>query len=198
MDKNKRAAVDAEIKALLANEDYDAAAEAVVRHFGGSILGMYNGVFHNEALAQDTFQFFSIQLWQALPSFKSESAVFTWVYTIARRCIGKVRRKVNLKEVALETQDRNNLVAKWTRTATAEWRNTATKDRFKEVCQDLDEHERTLVMLRIGEELSWKEIARIVSDDETLADPSKLRAASATLRKRFERVKTKLAKAMNQ
>lgn len=50
--------------------------------------------------------------------------------------------------------------------------------------------DRMLLVLRLDREMSWTEVARVLTDDAADADVSR---EAARLRKRFERVKAKLA-----
>lgn len=185
---------ETEISALLAVKDYDAAIDAILRLYGPRVFRMIVGVLRDEVAAQDTFQTFSIALWKSLPSFRGESRVYTWTYTIARRTIGKRLRRAESPEERLHTHQERQLAARWTRTATAEWRKTESRTKLDEMLHELDPDDRTLVMLRIGEALPWNEIATILSDDAL--DSDTLKKDSARLRKRFERVKTRLARAL--
>ncbi|MEO1269454.1 MAG: sigma-70 family RNA polymerase sigma factor, partial [Myxococcota bacterium] len=142
-------------------------------------------------------QHFSLQLWKSLPSFQGRSAFFTWAFTLARRSISRtLERPERRREDRLDTHQANNLPEHWSRTATAEWRRTANRNRFQKMCADLDPEERTLIMLRIDQELPWKEIAVVMHDDDDAPLEGKdLSHRAALLRKRFERIKNKLRQA---
>ena len=196
MDQQKKAAIDARIIEHLEAQAYEEAAEIAITEYGPGIFGMYMGVFHDEAAAQDAFQQFSVQLWQSLPSFQNRSAFFTWAFTIARRTISRSLNRPELRvEQRLPTLQERNLQARWARTSTAEWRNTATRNRFEAMCAELDPEERTLVMLRIDQEMSWKEIAVVIADDDEPLDGAAVTRSASALRKRFERIKNKMRKA---
>ncbi len=187
---------ETDITARLAAEDYDAAVEAILGLYGGRIFRMMVGILRDESAAQDTFQTFSIALWQSLPSFNGDSRVYTWTYTIARRTIGKRLSKAKSSVDRLHTDQELALAAKWTRTATAEWRKTESRAKLQELLDELDTDDRTLVMLRIGEAMPWDQVAAVLSDEDGVLDSDALKKEAARLRKRFERVKTRLQHAL--
>jgi len=199
MDKETKQRIDARIIAHIEAEEFEQAAEVAIAEYGPSIFGMFMGVFHNEATAQDVFQHFSLQLWKSLPSFQGRSRFYTWAFTIARRSMSRWFERRELRvEQRLGTLQEQNLQARWARTATAEWRNTASRERFETMCADLDPEERTLVMLRIDQEMSWKEIALVIADEDEqeALDRKELSKRAASLRKRFERIKNTMRKAL--
>lgn len=197
MDKETKRRIDARIVDHIEAGELNEAAEVAIAEYGPSIFGMFMGVFHDEANAQDAFQRFSLQLWKSLPSFQGRSQFYTWAFTIARRSMSRMFERPELRvEQRLGTLQERNLQARWTRTATAEWRNTESRDRFEEMCAALDPEERTLVMLRIGQEMSWKEIAAVTADEAEALDKKALSRRAASLRKRFERVKNTMREAM--
>lgn len=192
MNSGTEADVERQIEHHLDSGELDQAVEAILAAYGSRIFRMMMGVFQDEPTAQDVYQKFSIALWESLESFRGESTAYTWAYTLARRAIGQKLRRKGDRETRLKTDQKKQLAAKWTRTATAEWRKTESKDKFQEMVEDLDHDERTLVMLRIGEEMTWKEVAQVMHDGETPLAGSELSKESGRLRKKFQRVKNKL------
>lgn len=191
MDNTTSHKLDTRLMALLDAEQFDAATEIIIKEHGPWVFGMISGVFYDHATAHDVFQRFSIELWRSLPLFKRESAVSTWVFTLARRAISwQLRRPERRREERLETADACALPERRQRTMTEDWRKTEVKSRFRRLCEDLAPEDRTLVMLRIGQKMSWNTIADVVHDG-ALDDASRKRKAAA-LRKRFERIKNKM------
>lgn len=187
---------ETDITSLLADENYDEAVEAILALYGPRIFRMMVGVLRDESAAEDTFQHFSIVLWETLPNFRGESRVYTWTYTLARRSISRRLRKATSPEERLHTHQERELAARWTRTATAEWRKTESKNRLQDLLDDLPPEDRTLVMLRIAEALPWDEIAAIMAPEDEESEPATRTKEAARLRKRFERVKKRLQKAL--
>ncbi|MCB9633168.1 MAG: RNA polymerase sigma factor [Sandaracinus sp.] len=190
--------LDDEIRALLEAGEHERAAVLVLETHGPGIYRMFLGVFHDEAVAQDLYQRFSIEVWKSIGSFAGRSAVYTWAYVIARRTVTwHLRRPARKREQALATPHEHLLLVEHlSRSMTPAWRRTETKHRFQELCAGLPNDERMLVMLRIGERMDWKQIARVLDEEGALADDEALAREAARLRKRFERVKDKLRTAL--
>lgn len=78
------------------------------------------------------------------------------------------------------------------RTATATYKRTATKNRFRELRRQLAEGDQTILVLRLDRDFAWEEIARITLSLGREPSPEELRSESARLRKRFERAREEL------
>jgi len=64
---------------------------------------------------------------------------------------------------------------------------SSPQDRLARLRASLEPEERTLLILRLDREMSWNEVAEVLSVEGGPVD-------AAAVRKRFERVKDKLAK----
>jgi RNA polymerase sigma-70 factor (ECF subfamily) len=183
--------VDALVAGLLAERDYRSAAEAVMREYGPGIRGLLLTIFRrNGDAAEDAFSLFAENLWRHLPEFRGESSVRTWVYCVARNAAVTVtregwrrlgRRLDTIEAERLAEEVRTRSAVRLERQSTA---LTALRDAL-----DLDE--QTLLTLRLDERLPWDEIALIMSSGGDPLDP-------AAMRKRFERLKAKLAELARQ
>jgi RNA polymerase sigma-70 factor (ECF subfamily) len=177
--------VDAEVASLIAERDYRRAAETVMREFGPGIRGLLLTIFRrNPDAGDEAFSRFAEKLWRHIADFRGESSVRTWIYCMARnaavdvtregwRKLGRRLRTIEAEELAEEVRTRS--VARLEQQSSA---LAALRDAL-----DLDE--QTLLTLRLDERLPWDDIAQIMSSDGAACD-------AATVRKRFERLKTKL------
>ncbi len=124
-----------------------------------------------EAEAEDLAQEIMVKVSQALPSFRGEAKISTWIYRIATHAaIDRARHMAHQEPVApvstdaLEaTVDDRNI---WTgeKVPIAEWQ-TVRKEMsacLQEYIQRLPEHYRTVLVLREFESLSSQEIAEIL------------------------------------
>lgn len=75
------------------------------------------------------------------------------------------------------------------RTVTAAYQRTEIKDGMRALRDALDPADHELLILRLDRNMSWKDIARSLSE---LDDGSDVAQRAAALRKRFERVKSEL------
>ena len=78
-------------------------------------------------------------------------------------------------------------IAQEVRSSTATQRQFEIQGRLAKLRTALHPDEQSLLILRVDRELSWKEVAQVMSESETPLD-------EAALRKRFERLKARLHK----
>lgn len=147
------------------------AFDALVTLFSGRVFAVSFRILQDRAEAEDLSQEVFVALYHALPTFRGESRLSTWIYRITRnRCLNKLkflkRRHVgnhaDIDDPAVargvgdpETEDRGA-------------RDPARKLAGKELSQILERHlralpeeQRTLVILRDLEDLSYEEIADV-------------------------------------
>jgi RNA polymerase sigma-70 factor (ECF subfamily) len=111
----------------------------------------------NEALdlTQETF----VRAWTALPNFKGQSQLRTWLYRIVTNlCYNRLpnlRRSLNdLGDDVME-----EIPATKTATPAHEFESNETKRHLHQAIENLDENYRLLITLRYQSELSYEEIA---------------------------------------
>jgi RNA polymerase sigma-70 factor (ECF subfamily) len=143
--------------------------------------------------AEEAYLQFCENFWVGLPAFRWESNLRTWMFVLARNAATRAARK-RPREVALETGYENKvqeLHAQF-RTETARYMRTEVKDRMRELRQNLDEDDQTLLILRIDRKLEWSELAVVMG--EVVADTSEIERnrAAARLRSRFQSAKKRL------
>ena len=177
--------VDSQVAAFLAERDYRSAAEAVMREYGPGIRGLLLTIFRrNPDTAEEAFSLFAENLWRHIGTFRGESSVRTWVYSMARnaavsvtregwRRLGRRLQTIEAERLAEEVRTLSALRLERQSTALSALRDT------------LDLDEQTLLTLRLDERLAWDEIAQIMSSGGEQLD-------SVSVRKRFERLKAKL------
>jgi len=81
--------LDAQVAALLAEQDYRRAAETVMREYGPGIRGLLLTIFRrNPDAAEEAFSLFAENLWRFIGTFRGESSIRTWAYCVARNGAG--------------------------------------------------------------------------------------------------------------
>jgi len=172
--------VEASVVAHLERGDTNAAATSAIRGYGPEILGYMTAVLRSEELAGDAFAVFSERLWKGLAAFRRESSVRTWAYRLAfHAAVDCTRDAKRHRAEALGSTFASNLAAE-VRTQTAAHLRTETKTAVQKLREELSFDEQTLLILKIDRQLEWNDVAEAMGVE------------SATLRKRFERVKEKL------
>jgi RNA polymerase sigma-70 factor (ECF subfamily) len=178
--------LEREAASALVRGDLAAAAELVMRGYGPEILGYLHAVLRDPDVAGDVFSQLAEDLWRGLPAFRRESTLRTWAYKLAWHAASRARDEAyQRRRRRLATHDLSSL-AEEVRSRTAAHLRTEVKDRFAELRAGLEPEEQTLLILRVDRDLSWREIAGILSGPGAPVE-------EAAVRKRFERLKDKLA-----
>jgi RNA polymerase sigma-70 factor (ECF subfamily) len=186
------AQIEDEVRRLLSSGDVDAATTVALRGYGPEVLGFLAAVAKNEADARDAFSEFSEDLWKGIEKFAGNSSLRTWAYTIARRALWRVmndprrrpERNVPLSEISAVVAE--------VRESTMTHLRTEVKDGFAQLRAQLPADEQTLLILRVDRDLAWRDIAKVMHEGDGELDGTALEREAAALRKRFERVKTRL------
>ena len=140
----------------------------------------------------ETFSMWCEDLVRGLPGFRFGASVRTWAYTLARHAAVRRARGDRRRGRRLELPGELADLAAAARTATVEYLRTQVKDRLAEVRASLSDEERELLYLRVDRQLPWREIARILAQDEAALEAAALQRREQALRKRFETLKRRL------
>jgi RNA polymerase sigma-70 factor (ECF subfamily) len=175
---------EARIRALLSAGDTRGAATEAMRAFGPKIYGYLRAVLRDDTDAGDAFSLFGENLWRGISTYRGEASFRTWAYRIAWNAALAVRDEAWRRHGRrLETSEASRLADEIRTTAARVERERTALDALRET---LSPEEQTLLVLRIDQGLSWDEIAHVLGQEGSSVE-------SATLRKRFERLKERLA-----
>lgn len=167
--------------------DHAGAATAVVREYGPQLLGYLCSVLRSEADAGEVFSMFSEDLWRGLPGFRRECPLRVWCYRLAWHAAARfLRDPYRGRGRRLETNELSRLVEE-VRSSVFLGRDQARQATLDRLRAALTPDERTLLVLRLDRGLTWSEVALVLVEER--GQP----VDEATLRKRFERLKDKLA-----
>jgi RNA polymerase sigma-70 factor, ECF subfamily len=173
--------------ALLGAGDHRGAAEAVVRDYGPQILGYLTSVLRNDGDAAEVFSQFTEDLWRGLPGFRGECPVRVWAYRIAWHAAARhLRDPYRARGRRLDTNELSR-VAEEVRSSVLLGRREARQRGIDRLRARLAPDEQTLLVLRLDRDLSWREVATVLAEEGAPVD-------EPALRKRFERLKEKLAR----
>lgn len=175
-----------QIRASMAAGDLRAAATEVIRLYGPAVLRYLRSLLRSEADASDAFSEWAETLWKGLGGFRGEASVRTWSYRIAWTCARNVRDEAWKKRGRpLATGEASQLADQVrTNSKLVEEQKRQALDELREA---LPQEEQSLLVLRIDQQLSWNEIALVMAEHGDDVE-------AATLMKRFERLKVRLAK----
>jgi RNA polymerase sigma-70 factor (ECF subfamily) len=167
--------------------DHAGAATAVVRLYGPQLLGYLCSVLRSEADAGEVFSMFSEDLWRGLPGFRRECPLRVWCYRLAWHAAARfLRDPYRGRGRRLETNELSRLVEE-VRSSVFLGRDQARQATLDRLRAGLSPDERTLLVLRLDRGLAWAEVALVLADEQGRP------VDEAALRKRFERLKDKLA-----
>ena len=172
--------------ALLQAGNHRGAAEAILRDHGPGVMGYLLSVTRNEADASEVFSQFSLDLWRGLPGFRGDCPVRVWAYRLAWHAAARhLRDPFRQRGRHLETNEISR-IADEVRSSVLLGRREAQQRSIARLRDRLAPEERALLVLRLDRDLAWREVATVLSSDGELVD-------EPALRKRFERLKAKLA-----
>ncbi|MFT3697989.1 MAG: sigma-70 family RNA polymerase sigma factor [Kofleriaceae bacterium] len=188
--------LDAKVRAYVARGQADRATEKILREYGDELARYLRSQLSAEADAQEAFSRMSEELWKSLSRFDGRCSVRTWCYMLARHAAIYIR--------TLPRHQREQLVSSIPsvqQAATEMWSNSYVegvhqREVYVEAKDALEPDDRTLLVLRIDRNLSWREIAVVLLGED--ADDDAVTRKAAALRKQFERVKDELAKKLGK
>jgi RNA polymerase sigma-70 factor, ECF subfamily len=183
--------LDEQIRELCAHGDYEQATTVALTRLGPGIFRYLVARTKDHALASEAFAEFGEDLWRGISGFRGESSVRVWAFTVARNALGQALRQRG-RERKRSLRFTSSSVARLTeqvRTETLAYLKTETKERFARIRESLSIEEQSLLHLRVNEQMSWDDIARIQFD---CPDDATVKRHAAKLRKRFQLLRDKL------
>jgi len=179
--------VEARIAEAVTRGDFDAGATALIDGYGPQVLGFLRAVVRDPEGADDAFALFAENAWKGLPRWEMRSSARAWAYRVAWNAASRqFRDPWRRRRKKLPSSVASKLAAAVTSTSGQDVdRQQGTLEALR---AQLTQEEQSLLVLRIDRDLSWHEVAvALGAPDDT--------AGCAALRKRFERLKEKLATA---
>jgi len=133
--------------------------EAVLAAYQNKVFRLCCAMLGDRAAAEETAQDVFVRIWKALPGYRGESSMSTWIYAIARNaCLTAMKGRASRRAVSLEDPAVR---------AAAEKRASGlpTPDRRPDVLRlvgELPENYRQVVLLYHMEERSYEEVAAML------------------------------------
>ncbi len=194
---DQREQLEHRIRACFDTQDYDRATTTVIEGFGPEIFGFLIARLRSESDAAEVFSDFTLDLWKGLPKFEWRCPVRVWAYALARHAANRYstapgRRPA--RNIPLSQARGLSQLEQQVRGQTLTYLRTATKSRMAELREKLPVEDQTVLILRVDKNLSWNELALVMSADEQPADDATLKKEAARLRKRFQLAKDRLKK----
>ncbi|HET8724415.1 MAG TPA: sigma factor [Anaeromyxobacteraceae bacterium] len=175
--------IDLLVRERLAAGNGDGAATVALQALGPSILGWLRAL-HGPDDGDEVFAEFAERLWKGLPAFRGESPLRAWAYRIAWNASHSFRAEAwQRRRRRLDTTAASRLAADLSRSAAP----SADEPRLARLRELLPPGDHALLVLRLDREMAWEEIAEVLSASGEPVTP-------AALRKRYERLKERLAR----
>jgi RNA polymerase sigma factor (sigma-70 family) len=175
------------IAEALARGDTRAAADIAIRGYEKEIRAYLGRLLGSADDAADAFSFWEEDVWKGIASFEGRGSARVWVYRVASRAGARVAREAwRRRRVRMRTTAASHLAATARSSGAASRdRQAAALDKLREI---LSYKDRELLVLRLDKRLRFREIAAVLAREGKPADD----LAVAAVRKRFERLKTRL------
>jgi len=139
--------------------DPDDLHKLVVEH-GDAIYRLALSVVRDTSLAEDVAQETLVKAWLALPSFRAESSLRSWVLRIAHNtAISTLRTR---RAIVIDPHDLPEAQTRPDRSVEARVQSGVVVDDFMEALDMLDDLSRSIVVLRELEGLAYEEIAEVL------------------------------------
>jgi RNA polymerase sigma-70 factor (ECF subfamily) len=178
--------LEEEVRQRLEAGDQKGAASLVIDALGPAILRYLRSMLRVEEDAADGFSQWAENVWQGLPGFRFGASLKTWCYRLAWNAAQNLRNEAWRRHGQRLATGQASMLAQSIRT-----RSAVVVERQRQALDELraalDDEDRSLLVLRLDQKLSWDEVAEVLAGEGAPVAP-------ATLMKRFERIKAKLAK----
>jgi len=150
--------MEQEIRACLDQKRYQEAFDRLLPEFQNKVFRLAYAMLGDAALAEDMAQEVFIRIWKALPGFRGQSALSTWIYAIVRNtCLTALKKGAVKRESSLEEPN----VARAAEEAGVPPARHAEIDVLRFLDQ-LPERHRQVLRLYYMEERSYEEVARLL------------------------------------
>lgn len=187
--------IEERVREAFQAQDLDAAATVFIQQYGGEILAFLIGRLRGESDAAEVFSDFAEDFWRGLPGFQWRTSLRSWAYTLARNAANRYATAPHRKparNIPLSQKSRFTMEVERLRSATRRHLRTEVKSKMRELRERLSEEDQTLLILRVDRQLSWRELAGIMSGQGEGMDDAELDRWSARLRQRFQVIKERL------
>jgi RNA polymerase sigma-70 factor, ECF subfamily len=155
--------MEEEIRAHLDQQRWTEAFDLVLRQYQTKVFHLALSMLGNREQAEDTAQEVFIRIWRALPGYRAQSTVSTWIYSIARNaCLTTLKSAASRRTISLEDPATR---AAAERKADPHNLNSAERPYapdLQRLVAELPEKQRQIVTLFYMEEKSCEEVSRLL------------------------------------
>ena len=181
-----------EVRASWEAGEFDAATTQAIQTYGQEVFAFLVSRERADDRASEVFAEACEDLWRSMPDFQWRCSMRTWFYRLSRNAAVRYgKRPINQSARRVRMSQISEIVGK-VRSRTLEHMRSEVKDELHKLREKLSAEDQALLVLRIDRQLSWNDIARVVSDEPADVSDKQLVRASAKVRQRFQKLKTRL------
>ena len=150
---------DQEIIALQRSGDYNQAFNAIVRSYSERLYWHVRRFLCSHDDTNDLLQDIFIKIWKALPSFKGDSRIYTWIYRIAtNEALNALRRQrlISLVEFTSLTEKMAGKIDE-----DPYFNGDRLQRELHKAIQKLPEKQKLVFNMRYFDEMKYEDIAEI-------------------------------------
>ena len=175
---------DRNIIALLEKDEFERAFNAIVDSYSERLYWHIRRFLENHDDTNDLLQEVFIKIWNALPKFRGESQIYTWIYRIAtNEALNKLNKDKN--KFALDRQQLESIV-----TSKVEedpyFNGTALQRELHKAVGQLPEKQKLVFNLRYFDEMKYEDMAEVTG--------TSVGALKASYHHAYNKIKEKLEK----
>ena len=149
--------LDLDIRAFLAQSSYRAAFELLAARFGDRILRLAFAICGDRPLAEDIAQDVLLRIWRALPAYRGDASIGTWVFAITRNTSATALRRTRRHTILSLSEPSVNAKVD-AQSAQPQW--SATRADLINLISRLPEHLRQTTVLFYLEGKSYEQVAQ--------------------------------------
>ncbi len=154
---------DRNIIIRMSSGDYEGALTEIVRQYGERLYWHIRLMVNSHDDADDIMQNVYLKVWNAIPRFRADSSLFTWLYRIAtNECLNFLRRR------KLESLFTPSVSEEELRKVESDpyFNGTALQRELLKAMAELPPKQRLVFEMKYFQDLSYEEISRITGTSE--------------------------------
>lgn len=155
--------MDEEIRAHIERERWAEAFDLVLREYQTKVFHLAFSILGNREQAEDAAQEVFIRVWRALPGYRAQASVSTWIYSIARNaCLTALKSAGKRRTVSLEDPGTRAAAEKKGDPHKSNSSERPHSPDLRRLVGELSERQREVVILFYLEEKSYDEVSRLL------------------------------------
>ncbi|HLQ77073.1 MAG TPA: sigma-70 family RNA polymerase sigma factor [Terriglobia bacterium] len=151
---------DDEIQICLKQKRYSDAFELLLSRYRNKMIRLAYSMLGDLALAEDTAQDAGVRIWRALPAYRGESSISTWVYAITRNTSLSALASMKRRSTRVPRSSDDPELRRITENIPVQEEHSGPD--LSGVLQQLPDNHRQAVMLFYMEDKSYGEVAAMM------------------------------------